>query len=586
MLDSAESRPAPSANGTLAKTPLVHLLLYVLDKKLSGSLELAAPDGRAASVVLVGGQPAKVRTIEPALRLGRVLADLGLIAEEPLTRALAELAKPRASGPRLLGEVLVAQGALDAVRLRRGLHEQLARRLGHCAGMPPDTAYSYFDGFDALKGWGGAAAEGIDPFGVLWGIVREAPPWQHVQAAIARVGGSALRLRGDDLSRLGLTGGELAAATLLRARPMPAADLARAGQLDERTGQLLIYLLLATKQIDVLPAQARPPPRPPVVAERPARPGPGAPTAPTLPASPPAPRAPSLAPGPRPQGRAPVAAMPPGLSPEHAERWKEIVGRAATIDRADYFGMLDVARDATTEEIESAYFALAKVWHPDRLPADLAAVRDPCARVFGRMSEARQTLTDEKMRGRYMKLLAEGSGSPETQETVARVVDASTQFQKAEVYFKRNDLVMAEEGVRRAIELDPTQPDYHAMLAWLIACKPESQSGQATLQAIRMLDRAVAMSDRSEKAFFWRGLLYKRLGKIDLSVRDFQKAFELNPRNIDAAREVRLHTMRGGAAGAEKGHSSRPAGKSKDSSPPPPRTEDKPGLLGRLFKKS
>jgi tetratricopeptide (TPR) repeat protein len=236
--------------------------------------------------------------------------------------------------------------------------------------------------------------------------------------------------------------------------------------------------------------------------------------------------------------------------------------------------MLDIARDATSEQVESAYFALAKIWHPDRLPPELNPVRDACSRVFGRMSEARATLADEKQRARYMKLLADGSGSPEAQETVARVVDASTAFQKAEVCFKRNDLAQAEDYCRKAIDLDDSQSDYQALLAWILALKPENQGGEATLQSIRMLDRAVKMNERCEKGYFYRGMLYKRLGKTELATRDFKQASELNPRNIDAVREVRLHTMRGGSSDRER-----------ESSPPPPKAADKSGLFGRLFKK-
>jgi Tfp pilus assembly protein PilF len=165
------------------------------------------------------------------------------------------------------------------------------------------------------------------------------------------------------------------------------------------------------------------------------------------------------------------------------------------------------------------------------------------------------------------------------QDAVAKVVDAAQNFQKAEVYFKRNDLAQAESHCRLALEGDPTQPDYLAMLAWLVALKPENQSPDKTLESIRMLDKAASMSSRCERAFYWRGMLYKRLGKAELAAKDFKRVADLNPRNIDAAREVRLHTMRG----------------SRGSTPPPPKAspprqkpEDpaKGGLLGRLFKKT
>jgi tetratricopeptide (TPR) repeat protein len=276
---------------------------------------------------------------------------------------------------------------------------------------------------------------------------------------------------------------------------------------------------------------------------------------------------------------------PPSLSPELAERWREIVDLAARIDRSDYFMMLDLARDATSDEVETAFFALAKRWHPDRLPAELSPVRDACSHVFARMSDARATLGDEDGRKKYMGLLAEGAGSPEMQETVVRIVEAASHFQKAEVCFKRNDFVQAETLCRRALELDATQPDYIAMLAWLVAMKPENQSPDKTLASIEQLTRAIKMSDKCEKAFFWRGLLFKRLGKNDLALKDFREAVELNPRNIDAAREVRLHHMRGGSR-----TSAPPARRSSSPSPqkPPPRGGEpgaKGSLFGRLFKK-
>ncbi len=441
-------------------------------------------------------------------------------------------------------------------------------------------------------------------------MLREHQPGDQVEVALQRVGSSLLRVRGQDVTRLGLTGEESKVVELMREHPLSVAEMTRAGQLDERTGRLLAYMLLATRQVDVLPAERRtsnpPPPgklaRPPTPLgafrpSTPTGPNPATPAASQRPSSPvaatrssnpvPAARAASAdgartsslprerASSPPGVSRTSIAPMPPGLPAELHARWKEVADRAATIDRADYFSMLDLARDATAQDIEAAYFALAKIWHPDRLPAELAAVRDACSRVFGRMSEARATLADPKKRERYMKLLADGSGSPEAQETVARVVDASTAFQKAEVCFKRNDLVQAEEFCRRAVELDDSQADYQALLAWLLAQKPGNQGGDGTMTSIRMLDKAVKMNERCEKGYFFRGMLYKRLGKTEMAARDFKQASELNPRNIDAVREVRLHTMRGGSTERER-----------DSSPPPPKAGDKGGgLFGRLFKK-
>jgi curved DNA-binding protein CbpA len=262
------------------------------------------------------------------------------------------------------------------------------------------------------------------------------------------------------------------------------------------------------------------------------------------------------------------------LSPELAARRQEILARAENIDREDYFQMLGIDRTATPEQARDVFFALAKTWHPDRLPPQLADVRDACARIFGRISEAHQTLSDPKKRDKYMTLLKDGGATPEAQASIALVVEAATNFQKAEVCLKRNDTAQAEALCRKAHEADPEQPDYLAMLAWLEALKPDKQSPEATRASIAMLDKAIGLSEKCERAFFYRGLLQKRLGNHPLAARDFRMAAELNPRNIDAVREVRLYEMR-----KERG--------SVPPAPGAPKKDGKPsgGLFGKLFKK-
>jgi tetratricopeptide (TPR) repeat protein len=194
------------------------------------------------------------------------------------------------------------------------------------------------------------------------------------------------------------------------------------------------------------------------------------------------------------------------------------------------------------------------------------------------MSEAQATLTDEVKRKNYMGLLADGSGSPETQDAVAKVIEAATDFQKAEVCFKRNDLVQAEQWCRKAADADPTQPSYRALLAWLVALKPENQSPGKTLEAIKSLDSVIQTNAKAEAAYVWRGLLYKRIGKEEVAMRDFQRAVQVNPRNIEAAREVRLFQMRSSRANMAAVRTADAGGEPKDE-------ESKSGLLGRLFKK-
>ncbi|HEX3772324.1 MAG TPA: DnaJ domain-containing protein [Polyangiaceae bacterium] len=585
MGDPPQHRPAPAASGTLAKTPFVHLLIYAADKKLGGTIEVIGADKRAAEVLFVGGQPAKVRTSEAVSLLGEVLVDLGHLSPSALELSLDELADMRSSSQVLHGQMLVQKGIVEAEELDAALHEQLSRRLQYIAAMPGEASYAYYDRFDALDGWGGTSAHGVDPMPMLWTILRQSAIGTHLDTALQRVAASSLRIaKTANLSRLALAKELEQAVDLLRVRPLTVAEFPRVTGLPERDARLLAYLLLVTKQVEVMSAS---PSMRPITT-----PGQSMPAV-TGRLTPPPTVSPSGLPGtpvpPSPRGAVSKSLFPPGASRskpppglpiELADRWKAIVDRARTIDRADYFNMLELARDSTPEEAEEAFYAMAKKWHPDRLPLELGPVREACSRVFSRMSEAHATLTDPDKRARYMRLLDDGSGSPEMQETVAKVVEAATDFQKAEVCFKRNDLEQAEALCRKAAKLDSSQPDYQALLAWLISLKRESQAPEKLVECIQMLDRAIQLSDRCERAYLYRGMLYKRVNRNESAMRDFRRVVELNPQNIDAAREVRLHNMRGGTAR----RSTPPGAQRSTQAPGPTKPEDK-GILGRFFKK-
>src|SRR6202012_540816 len=112
--------------------------------------------------------------------------------------------------------------------------------------------------------------------------------------------------------------------------------------------------------------------------------------------------------------------------------------------------------------------------------------------------------------------------------------------------------------------------------AWLIALKRDNQAPEKLAECIQMLDRAIQLSDRCERAYPYRGMLYKRVNRTESAMRDFRRVVELNPNNIDAARELRLHNMRGGPR-----RSTPPGTQRSTMAPKSGKSEDGKGILGR-----
>ena len=276
-------------------------------------------------------------------------------------------------------------------------------------------------------------------------------------------------------------------------------------------------------------------------------------------------------PGPR---RRPVGR--PGAPPAPGR-----VARVGAVDE-DLYAVLGVAPTSTPAEVEAAFLDRMKRWHPDRLPSALADVRAVATRLVARLTEARATLVDPARRRAYDDVLAGGTSTQDEEAQVERVLRAASDFQKAQVHLKRNDLA-ACEGRARGVDGDPTQPTTSP------CSRVESQARGAgagrAAKLIAKLDKAVSLGERCERAYLPRHVL-KRAGQLPRAMADFRRSAELDPRNLDAVREVRLYTMRGGAPSV-------PPPKGRASVPPPkPSTSSRRrrpggggGLLGRLFKR-
>jgi curved DNA-binding protein CbpA len=221
-----------------------------------------------------------------------------------------------------------------------------------------------------------------------------------------------------------------------------------------------------------------------------------------------------------------------------------IAARAKKVGTEDYFAILGVDRNATTEAIRAAYFRLAKVWHPDRLPMGLLPFREEVATIFAHMTRAQQTLCDPEAKRQWMDGHNIGLRKRPREEIIRAIDDALSKGEWSE----------AERESRRLAESDPNDAEALALLAWAAA-----RGGDAPDDTLRMslvsLDRAVHLDRSSERSLFLRGCLAKKLGKVDAAFRDFARVVHLNPHNVDAAREVRLFEMR-----SRKGSGEHPLG--------------------------
>jgi len=576
---------APTAKGTLEATPLGHLLVYGLDRLLTGTLVLEEPTGQRHAIYFEAGGPAKAKVQDPVLFLGRLLVEQKAISEEVYERTLGLALERR----QLHGQVLLAEGAIDERTLREGLREQLSRQVLWMFSLPSETLFGYYDHLNFLERWGGEGVR-VKPLALIWRGVRSYAHAGHLAETLARFGDQPIVLHIDaPIRRFRFEPREQSVIDVLRAKPQPLKELLARGLADEQYVARLVYALIIMRQletgvpgvepigVDEAPSSSRMQvapvhkPRPASVAPRPASGSMGAPVNAHPSSDPPPPLSPPA---------------PPVESPEQAAFRAEIRERASR-GGDSYYEILGVAEDALAPVIQAAFFVLAKRWHPDRLGPDLADVRDLATKVFSRMSEAHQVLSDPARRTEYDQVRKQGGGGAEEQEQIQRVLRGATAFQKAEVLMKRNNIAGATEEARKALELDPSQADYIALLAWLDA----AQLNPNLDDILARVEKAIRLEPNNTRIRWYRGMVLKRMGKNGKAIGDFRFIVENDPRHVDAQREIRLYEMRRAEArkNGQRTPSDRPSGQpaSRSSQPPSDRskTPEGPGRFGKWFKR-
>jgi curved DNA-binding protein CbpA len=487
---------------------------------------------------------------------------------------------------RRSGEVLVERRLVDALALEVILREQLVRRLEFLATIPAATAYGYYDTTNFLERAGGPSEK---PFalGAIWRVIRRGVPQERLRDLIARLGDGPLRFHAEaPLGRFDFTPAEQAVVEVLRAKPQPFAELVGRGLAESTTVELLIYALSALRHFDTGTGTR------PVGSERtsnsmraPDAAGHSPSFAPPRAVSSVVPprAAPSFTPARLASSRAP-GSRPGGTGPDSYRR--ELAERLGTTKQS-YYQVLGIPSNASTEMIASAFFILAKRFHPDRLGPTFEDVRDQATRLFARMTEAHQVLSDPTRRKEYDELVQQGEGAAEEQEEVLRVVRAATSFQKAQVLLKRSNLAAAEAEARQALADDPDQADHVALVAWLDANKPNADLEAA----LKILNECVRKEELNLRVRWYRGQIQKRLGHERRALEDFRYIVERDPRHVDAQRELRLHDLQRTGRKSFPGPSRPPGARESDpgrarrtsSNPPPP--ADKGGFFGKLFKK-
>jgi hypothetical protein len=189
---------SPSASGTFERTPLSHLMLYIMDRSLSGSLVLSpgSPEegdpSKEHAVLFQDGLPKKVHVEARVAPLGPMLVAHGVLEQSQLEND--PISQPPLHEATLESEV-IDLGLVRSEHIVPVRNDQIGQRLTWLFSLPSATRYAFYNGVDLLEPVWGSVPGTFSPCAALTSGLREHPETEAMDRVLRPAAESPLQMR-------------------------------------------------------------------------------------------------------------------------------------------------------------------------------------------------------------------------------------------------------------------------------------------------------------------------------------------------------------------------------------------------------
>ena len=205
-----------------------------------------------------------------------------------------------------------------------------------------------------------------------------------------------------------------------------------------------------------------------------------------------------------------------------------------SIEGSDHYGVLNVEKTASAEEIRTAYLQLAKRFHADLFVREADEVRALSERINRRIREAYRALSE---------------GESESGFSVGEIFEAESTYQRAAALLERGDAGEALKLFESIESLYHDNPEYKVRYYYAQYLLLSSGSGVRDRAKVSELTGKYEALHKSLPQF-WEGyyylsMIYKSEGRLSESLSAFESGDELSQgKDIRSLREIRLHRGR------------------------------------------
>ena len=227
---------------------------------------------------------------------------------------------------------------------------------------------------------------------------------------------------------------------------------------------------------------------------------------------------------------APRAEERPDESEAHSTRL--MLQRAfEQMEGQNHYQVLGVSEQATAREIKKAYFTLAKLYHPDKhLHLDLHDMKANLEALFSKLTEAYNTLSSQAARDEYDLSRIKGARKVEFEEDKTdRTGAAINQFNRGLKEYKAGNFWGAVEAFQWASRLDAGKSKYFYYQGLALTQMPRRSH-----EAEEAFKKAIQMEPSNADYHAALGNLYLKSGLKSRALSVFKEALNWDPESVQA----------------------------------------------------
>ncbi len=195
----------------------------------------------------------------------------------------------------------------------------------------------------------------------------------------------------------------------------------------------------------------------------------------------------------------------------------------------NYYDILGVSRNATTEEITAAFKKLVRDLHPDRYNSE--EEKREAEKKFKEVTQAFNVLKDPVKRREYDKQLQESSSGGSKSEST---VNSNDLFKKGLVFYRKGDYENAESFFQGAINRGMSTADAYFHLALSQMHLPRRNK-----KVVENLENAISLDPLNAKYRLALADFYLEKGVKTKAIHHYKRVLKLEPNNKRAIEVLR-----------------------------------------------